>query len=438
MPYAKSNRLSGEKANKMGHIEVVNSKLVNRLLQALEEPLMNDENLPSVDWIEIEPTDDVLQTVFAVDGSLQTIFSKTLPRREVSFIKTALFTLDQKALEKIDPDYPHPMRLKKIMEESALYHSTLFPLKNAYLPELNSYDTVRHIIYESFLDESLNAEPLETLKWLAYEKWTDDKTTRSLSFECPHCHEKIDGLSYDTSIGNCQHCSNGVFITDMLGFHLDMQDDSVPATVATSYMLIHETMLLFTAIRFFWDAKKYATLKTTLFLKDGPLALHSQYSKLVPRIRSFIIHARDKDVPIYLAGQEKTGRFVDYLQMLSLKSPGRLAYFIPNNDFIDHEIRERPNRQDPCGSRVNYGNKLFVCNDKYHHVVLSIPTGEYKDTNNIDDLIGAKKIINTVHKLVSHKHENALLPIQLANGIASLSTYPSAQVLKLFASKIVD
>jgi hypothetical protein len=71
-------------------------------------------------------------------------------------------------------------------------------------------------------------------------------------------------------------------------------------------------------------------------------------------------------------------------------------------------------------------------------VVLSIPTGEYKDTNNIDDLIGAKKIINTVHKLVSHKHENALLPIQLANGIASLSTYPSAQVLKLFASKIVD
>lgn len=49
-----------------------------------------------------------------------------------------------------------------------------------------------------------------------------------------------------------------------------------------------------------------------------------------------------------------------------------------------------------------------------------------------------KKIIGTVNKLISHKHENALLPIQLANGIASLSTYPSAHVLKLFASKVID
>ena len=432
MPY------KGERANKIGHMEVVNSELVKRIIDEFEKPQIDPEQVPQLQWIDLEKSEDVLQTVFCVDGSLQTIVSKSLPRRELTFIKTALLSLDQAALSKLDPQYPHPFSMKRIMENSALYHSTVFPLKKINLPNMNSCDTVRKIIYDSFLDESLASEPMKTLTWLTYEKWTGNKDKTSLAFQCPHCDEKIDGLPYDTTVGNCPHCNQEVYITDMLGFHLDMQDDSVPATVATSYMLIHETILLFTAIRYFWDAKKYETLNNTLFLKDGPLALHSQYSKLVPRLRNFITFAKNNGVIIYIAGQEKTGSFVDYLDILATRSPGKLSYFIPNNEFIDKEIRERPNRNDPYGSRVNYGNKIFVCNDKYHHIVLSIPTGEYKDTNDISDLIGAKKIINTVHNLVSYKHENALIPIQLANGIASLSTYPSAKVLELFSSKVID
>lgn len=437
MPYAQSNRLSGERANKIGHFEVVNSDLVNRIINEFEEPNIDENALPTVEWKEVNPS-EILHTVFCVDGSLQTIQSQSLPKKELTFIKTALLTLDQIALDKVDPDYPHPFRLKKIMENSALYHSTAFPLKNLYLPEKSVYNTVRRIIYESFLDQSLDAEVMKTLTWLVYEKWTKDKSRKSLSFQCPICEKEIDGLPNDTQIGECPHCKSEVYITDMLGFHLDMQDDSVPVTVATSYMLIHETMLLFTAIRFFWESKQHNTLKKTLFLKDGPLALHSQYSKLIPKIRNFIIFAKEHGVEIHLAGQEKSGRFVEYLEMLSRKSPLKLSYFIPNNEFIDKEIRNRPNRKDPYGVRVNYGNKIFVCNDEYHSIVLSIATGEYKDTNNINDFIGAEKIINTINGLISHKHQNALIPIQLANGIASLSTYPSAQVLKLFASRVID
>lgn len=438
MPYQPSSRLSGERANKTGHLEVVNSPLVNKLIDLLEEVPLGEDELKSVEWTELEKTDDILQTIFCVDGSLQTIKSNTFPKKELSFVKTALLTLDQIALNKVDPDYPHPFRLKKIMEESALYHATALPLKKINIPNLSIYDTVREIIFESFNDSALEGEVLKTLKWLIYEKWNNNNNKKSMSFQCPTCSEEVDGLDYDTEIGNCPKCNSKVFITDILGFHLDMEDDSIPETVATSYMLIHETILLFTAIRFFWEAGKFPTLNKTLFLKDGPLALHSQYSKLIPRIRSFIIFARDKKVNIYIAGQEKTGRFVDYLDELSYKSPGKFSYFIPNNEFIDKEIRQRPNRKDPYGFRVNYGNKILVCNDKFHHIVLSIPTGEYKNTNDINDFIGAEKILNTVYELKTHKHENGLLPIQLANGIASLSTYPSAKVLQLFSSKVID
>ena len=77
--------------------------------------------------------------------------------------------------------------------------------------------------------------------------------------------------------------------------------------------------------------------------------------------------------------------------------------------------------------------KVFVKVDDYHHVVLSVPTGEYKDSESSSDFIGLEKILETLPQLISHKHECALVPIELANGVASLSSYPSAAILKVFA-----
>lgn len=438
MPYQNGSRLSGERANKLGHLEVVNSDLVNQLIDQFVKPVGESGDSNNLEWQEFKDLEEPLRIIFCVDGSLQTIDNKQFPKKELSFVKTALLTLDKTALDKLDPTYPHPFELKKITSNSAIFHSTVFPLKGISLPGQNNYNAVRSIIYESLSDPSLEAEPLKTLKWLAYEKWTGDTSKRSPSFECPHCEKKIDGLAYDTEVGACPHCSKQVYISDMVGFHLDMQDDSVPTTVSTAYMLIHETLMLFSAVKFFWENKKFKTLSECLFLKDGPLSLNSQYSKLVIPIRRFFEYAQDNGVIIHMAGQEKSGSFVEHLQFAARQAPNTLSYFIPDNDYIDHEIRTKPNRIEPYGLRVNYGNKLFVNTDRYHQIVLSIPTGPYKDCKDINDFIGTRKIISTVVNLVSHRHEGALVPIQLANGIASLSTYPSAQVLKLFASKVIE
>jgi hypothetical protein len=66
-------------------------------------------------------------------------------------------------------------------------------------------------------------------------------------------------------------------------------------------------------------------------------------------------------------------------------------------------------------------------------MVLNIPIGEYEANPQIDDLIGYQEIFATLPKIISNRHEGALLPIELAHGIASLSTYPSAKILKLFS-----
>lgn len=442
MPYSESGRLPAERANKLGHLEVVDSELVKSLIEQFESTTYSGQEY-ACEWNAFNSDEKPLNIIFCVDGSLQVIDSKTLPKKELSFIKVALLTLDKYAIDKIDNKYPHPLDLKRIMSDSALYHSTAFPLKGVTLKDMNNYNAVRKIIFDSFKDISLEKEPMNTLKWIIYEKWEEDETNTSPSFQCPHCEKEIESLSYDKEEDDCPHCNNLVYITDIIGFHLDMTDDHTPSTVATAYMLVYETILLFTPIRFYWDSKNFSTLEDTLFLKDGPLSLNSQYSKLVIPIRRFFEHAKDKNIKIHIAGQEKSGSFVEHLEIISKKILAEeeeqgLMYFLPDNKYIDHNIRIKPNKKEPYGHRVNYGNKMFVSTSKHHQIVLSIPTGEYKDVKELNDLIGVERIVKTIETLVSHKHEGALVPIQLANGIASLSTYPSANVLSLFASKVLS
>jgi hypothetical protein len=66
-------------------------------------------------------------------------------------------------------------------------------------------------------------------------------------------------------------------------------------------------------------------------------------------------------------------------------------------------------------------------------MVLNIPTGEFTQNPKISHLIGASNIFATLPTILSQRFEGALLPVELAHGIASLSTYPSAQILTIFA-----
>ncbi len=430
MPYKAGKRLGGERASKLGHLDIIKSGLVNKLIQKFENP-EPEKVVSKATWEDINQDVVPLRLIFAIDGSKQTVRSDIPPYKEVSFVKTALLRLDHHAIGKLDQDAPHPLALRDLMTDSAMYHATVLPLKGIRIEGVNNYDAIRQIIYESLKDPSLGGEPYNTLKWLAYEKWEDGEMS-SPGFECPHCAEEVPGLPYDSDEGVCEHCDGQLFLTDMIGFHLEMGEDSAPESVSTAYMLVHETLLLFTGIRFFWERRKYKVLQDALFIKDGPLTLRGQYSKLVIPIRRFLQYAHDQSTPVYICGQEKTGAFVDYFELISRQSPEKSA-FVPSNDFIRREIQQRPDRSEPYGKRTNYGNKVLLKTDQYHQLVLSIPSGEYKDSTSLNDLIGAHKILATIPTLVSHHHECALVPVELANGVASLSSYPSAEILKIFA-----
>lgn len=441
MPYQEGNRLPSEKASKLGHLEVIQSPLVQKLCKNFNDPEFIEHTGSLSRWENLPKDGTELKIIFSTDGSLQVIENPNPPFKSIAFVKSALLKVDQYALSKIDKDTPNPFALRDLMKESALYHSTAFPLRNVFIEGKSNYNAVREIMFESVKDKGLNdsleGAMMETLKWIAYEKWNPNPKKQLEKFGCPNCFREtrkdLATLNFDEEKGNCPNCRGEIFITDLFGIHFNMTEDYAKNQVASDYMSISETLMIFTPIRYFWDNNK-EVLKKCLFVKDGPLALRATLSKLSEPIRNFFSYAKLKGIEVSMIGQEKSGQFYDHLQLIGTSAPVN-SIFIPDNDYIHKEI-QHSNSTGVYGQDTNYGAKIFYKLNDYHKMVLNVPTGqkgEFVTSPSQAHLINFKNIVATLPKILSNRFEGALLPIELANKIASLSTYPSAKALELFA-----
>ena len=436
MPYLKGTRLPGEKASKLGHLEVIKSPLVQQICKNFEDPTCTPET-STANWKKLPDGGDELNIIFSSDGSFQIIEAPQPPYKAISFIKTALLKVDQHAISKLDKESPNPFAIKDMMRDSALFHATAFPLRHVAIQGSTIYQTIREIIYESIKDKGLNdaldGAMMETLKWIAYEKWNTKPKEKLEEFGCPHCHKNVATLPFNEEKGNCPGCKGEIFITDMFGLHLTMQEEFAPNQIASDYMAVSETLMIFTPIQYFWRSKK-ETLQKCFFIKDGPLSLRATLAKLSAPLRRFFKYAKEQGVDVVMIGAEKTGAFADHLNLIGDKAaPGSI--FIPDNKYIRSEI-QHSTLSGIYGADTNYGAKVFVKYNNYHKMVINVPTGErgeFVENPSVDKLIGIDKIIATLPKILSNRYEGALLPIELANGVASLSTYPSAKALELFS-----
>jgi hypothetical protein len=178
MPYSQGTRLPGESSSKLGHLNVITSKWVKALVSEFDHAKSSESDPAKTVWQSFEAEGVVpLRNVWAVDGSYDSIQSEHKPPKEVSFVKTALLTVDRARLDTIDKEHPHPLLLQDVLTGSAIFHATVFPLKNVRTPLGSNYDAVRHIVrYSLKVDE--NGAFHETLKWLAYRKWETNSRAR--------------------------------------------------------------------------------------------------------------------------------------------------------------------------------------------------------------------------------------------------------------------
>src|SRR6185437_7600760 len=171
MPYDKGQRLPGESASKLGHLRVIQSEWVKELIGEFDYSTSEPKDTSNTAWKEFPTVSaEPLTRIFAVDGSFTTVSSTDYPQKEVSFVKTALVRVDKAKLDKIDRENPHPLLMQDALSDSALYHATVFPLKNIKSKLGTNYDAVRNIVRDSVKVDQGGAY-YDTLKWIAYQKW---------------------------------------------------------------------------------------------------------------------------------------------------------------------------------------------------------------------------------------------------------------------------
>jgi hypothetical protein len=139
-------------------------------------------------------------------------------------------------------------------------------------------------------------------------------------------------------------------------------------------------------------------------------------------------------------GQEKSGTFFEHLDLIERHVPSA-HLFVPDHNYVCEHIQHRPTTGAPYGKDTDYGATVLLALDERHHLVLNIPVSsrmsDFILAPSTTDLIGLSRILATLPTLLSSRHENTLMPIELAHSIASLSTYPSAQVLRLLAESAI-
>lgn len=216
---------------------------------------------------------------------------------------------------------------------------------------------------------------------------------------------------------------------------MELHDDNTSESIAIALMQLIEHITLFSFIRVLYENNP-ERLGEVLFIKDGPLALFSQYSRLIPPMREFLSFINENHV-VNVVGVEKSGVFYEHAQIVDLKLDKVGDYFVPDNKYIFSNIKHGDYHTTQYGERVIYGSKVFMKLDEHETALFSIPIKQFTTNPKKEDFINIDSILQTLIGLKSRQFTNALLPIVAVNKIASMAMYPSNSILSRFTESML-
>ena len=421
-----------EYANKVGHVRLIQDPMIQSLIEAFE-----DHQTPIDESVQ-QPTGQIdidgecpIKQIITVDGGHQAVPNKIRPERQVGFIQVASQLIKTDTIEYLrEHSMADPRHVRAMLSGFTHHTFAALPLIGVHIPGLSVRRSIRETIHR-FLS---HYELYDALSYLVYRQW-ETNPTESPSMECIECEVQFE-LPRNERNFQCPRCGERHRLSDYLGLCAEDSEDRPRAEVVSNFRSVLEALALFSLIIRFRE--RSSIMERTLFLLDGPLLLRAQLSRLVEPIRALIADQRDRGLPLYLVGVEKSGELSDFADACSgsLRNVG--DFFLPNTQFIVEEIHGRAFNENTYRNRVNYGAKTIVRVGANHILALNVPTGDYLLTPNANDLMGFDVIVRSLSQLLSYSYDNALIPIVLANAEASISNRPSGGILAQFVDRILD
>lgn len=424
------SKLPIERASKIAHMELIQDQALIELLQSYhsdETPKTSIEVAKSGSVDLTAPSK--LERVVTVDGGFAVVPHPVRRDKALAFIQVGTNLLYMSDLVAMRENPMMDPRDVTGMLQRMHYRPCTLPLAGVRIPGQSVRDTIRRTI-NGILSKPYT-DLYVVLDYLVHRRWLPKHAERpSPEMDCYSCDKRFrvpSGLTF-----SCPHCSHEHFFSDYLHIGKDSPDEWSREETAISLRSVIETLALFEVPVHLAKNDQLDLMADTLFVMDGPLLLRAYLSRLVEPIRDFIQWVNDNGAEYYLAGVEKTGDFVNFLDEFARATPDPGDFFLPSVRFMVEDVAGAAMHGN-YRNRVSYGSKVAVRLGDDHVVALNIPTGSgYPLTPKKENLIGFDEIVRTLSLLTSSQHDNAIIPLVLANRAVSISQSPSGNILHDF------
>ena len=433
-----SGRFPVERASKLGHVKLVEHEQVTRLVRQFERtdtgedaPLGErsghlDLNIPSS-----------IRYVITVDGGQAVIPNQVRRDKRIAFVTVCAMAIRRDDITALRANpVIDPRDLTRLFNEGVWFQPAVLPLAGIAIPGETVKETIRKTV-----DAVLEYTQLyPVLNFLVSRQWDPGYDMNPATnpaaphMDCLACGAVI-WLQRDSFNFACPSCRHQHRLADYLGIAQEAPENWAREEAAMSLRNVLETLTLFHFVAHYWQTKP-EVLGEVLFLKDGPLLLRAQLSRLVEPIRAFISRMRSEGAKLHIAGTEKNGELVDHIDDIKkhLGEPG--DFFLPSVRYILEQVAGLHFDPAKYRNRVQYGAKVVVRLGPDHVVALDIPTGDFLLEPRSTDLVGFSETAAVLAEMTSYSHDNALIPIKLVNDYSSIAERPSGDILKAFAGNL--
>lgn len=434
MAYAKDS-WPVENASKLGHIKLIESPNIRRLISQFEatEPLADRPVGYLTGHVDLSIPAGV-DYVIAIDGGQAVVPNSVRREKRLAWIKVSAVVL---RMEDLNYMRSHPLMdprdtAKLLVGRNVWTNEAVLPLAGVSIPGESVRETVRKTI-----DDVLHYTGLySTLQFLVSREWDPSYQMPgpdSPNFACPQCGVTVY-VPRSRLLFSCTSCGCALRLADYLGVTEETPEAWSREEVASAFRNVLETLTLFYFLRLWWE-RRPSLLERIVFIKDGPLLLRAQLSRLVEPIRTFIACLRDRGVHVSIAGIEKTGDVVNHLDDIKTHLPNPGDFFLPSVRYLVEEIAGYA-MPSYYRNRVQYGAKVVVRLGPQHVLPLNVPTGQFLLEPKPEDLIGFEKTVRTLKELLSYRYENAILPLIVSNSLSSIAYQPSSEILKQYMEEL--
>ncbi|HEX9089034.1 MAG TPA: hypothetical protein VF867_16070, partial [Arthrobacter sp.] len=386
-----------------------------------------------------------------VDGSDQEVeVTNDYPSVRAGYIRVARSLVDLDALHKaVSGPFPDTRAISRA--HGSYGFDAALPGSGLTLPGMSGLDSWRsetnRLLHTAVIDPELKTTLADVVFAVHGDPGRPADTI--IVTHCPNdlCPNRIPisgTLFVGRNGGHCPTCGVELYLSDVLRTADEYDPEGTNFASLTRVMSIAERLMTFGFLDFF-QRESPGILGATLFVTDGPLALFGAPAAMARPFARFLSNisstlAENGHSAPLLVGVEKSGRFFDHAQHIRDFIP-RGSVMRLTNDYINQRIVSRP-VSNIYGEKFFYGRRFFYRTTAGDILVITVPAksnvAPYSDDPASDSWSSYPTlghICGTLDSLQTRMYSDAVIPVALAHGSASLPMGIGHSVLTLKAQQ---